>query len=208
MVEEQSILIGELAAQCGVSVRTIRYYIEEKLLPPPRVQGKYTVYDEEYTDRIQLIRHLKNAYLPLREIRRVLESQNGQEIKMMLESYERGETPLLPTSTDQTPAGGQSAMEYISGVMKYRQPQGQREFPPVTPHPQPNLSVSGPSLGVKKQEERHLIESPAAAGTNWQRIVLAPGVELHVEEGGDRHLQKKIAHILAMARKLFAEDLP
>ena len=59
MMNEQ-ILIGELAKKAGVSVRTIRYYVMEGLLPSPEVRGRYTVYDEEYLNRIILIRYLKD----------------------------------------------------------------------------------------------------------------------------------------------------
>ncbi|MCL4562693.1 MAG: MerR family transcriptional regulator, partial [Chloroflexi bacterium] len=59
----QGLLIHELARRAGVSVRTIRYYIEEGLLPPPGNLGRYSLYGEEYLDRLELIRQLKAAYL-------------------------------------------------------------------------------------------------------------------------------------------------
>jgi len=32
--------IGELAREAGITVRTLRYYQERKLLPPPRREGR------------------------------------------------------------------------------------------------------------------------------------------------------------------------
>lgn len=64
--------IGELAARSGVTVRTIRYYIEEGLLPDPPLRGKYGEFDESYLQRIQLIRRLKEERLVLPAIRQRL----------------------------------------------------------------------------------------------------------------------------------------
>lgn len=64
--------IGELAARGRVTVRTIRYYIEEGLLPQPRLRGKYGDFDESYLQRIRLIQQLKEERLPIPEIRRRL----------------------------------------------------------------------------------------------------------------------------------------
>jgi DNA-binding transcriptional MerR regulator len=68
----EELLIHELAEKAGVSVRTIRYYIEEGLLPPPTYEGKYSFYSTAYLDRLELIRRLKDSYLPLREIREIM----------------------------------------------------------------------------------------------------------------------------------------
>jgi DNA-binding transcriptional MerR regulator len=83
MLDDQ-LLISELAERAGVSVRTIRFYISEGLLPAPQAHGRYSVYDEEYLTRIVLIKLLKNAYLPLKEIKRMVESLSKEEIESML----------------------------------------------------------------------------------------------------------------------------
>lgn len=64
--------IGELAARSGVTVRTIRYYIEEGLLPDPPLRGKYGDFEESYVQRIQLIRRLKEERLSIPDIRQRL----------------------------------------------------------------------------------------------------------------------------------------
>ncbi len=65
--------IGELAERSGVTVRTIRYYVEEGLLPPPPRRGKYGDFDESYVQRLQLIHQLKEERLPLPDIQHRLE---------------------------------------------------------------------------------------------------------------------------------------
>ena len=54
--------ISELADRTGVSTRTIRYYIEEGLLPQPEVRGKYAVFTTEYLLRLRLIKILKPGF--------------------------------------------------------------------------------------------------------------------------------------------------
>ncbi len=61
--------IGELAERSGVTVRTIRYYIEEGLLPPPPRRGKYGDFDASYLQRLRLIQRLKEERLTLPAIR-------------------------------------------------------------------------------------------------------------------------------------------
>jgi DNA-binding transcriptional MerR regulator len=72
--------IAELAAQAGVTVRTVRFYIDQGLLPPPQTKGRYAYYTEADLARLQLIRRMKDAYLPLQEIRRRLEGLTRAEI--------------------------------------------------------------------------------------------------------------------------------
>ena len=203
MVDEQSLLIGELAEHAGVSVRTIRYYIEEGLLPSPRVQGKYTVYDDEYIARIQLIRFLKDSYLPLREIRSILEQLDGPEIRSLLAQFERGESPRLPPAANAsftTPAAGANAVEYISSINASRSTLNTRRNRSTTASPAPQAEPLQPGLLYQKSIQ----ESPVQpAPSVWQRVVLAPGVELHILENDDRRLKHRVQKLIAYAANLF-----
>jgi len=48
----------ELAEAAGVSVRTVRFYRERKLLQPPRKEGRIAWYGEEHLARLRLIAEL------------------------------------------------------------------------------------------------------------------------------------------------------
>jgi DNA-binding transcriptional MerR regulator len=65
--------IEELADVTGVTARTIRYYIQQGLLPSPGV-GPGVRYTEHHLSRLRAIRQLQAAHLPLAEIRRKLDS--------------------------------------------------------------------------------------------------------------------------------------
>ncbi|MDZ7675494.1 MAG: heavy metal-responsive transcriptional regulator [Acidimicrobiales bacterium] len=65
--------IGELAAQSGVTAKTIRFWEAEGLLADPvRTPSGYRDYHPDVIDRLSFIRHAQTAGLTLAEIRQVL----------------------------------------------------------------------------------------------------------------------------------------
>jgi DNA-binding transcriptional MerR regulator len=74
--------IGELADRAGVTPRTIRYYVELGLLPPPSGPGPKAVYSTEHLDRLMMIRKLQMRRLSLDEIRSYLSEADGSTLEM------------------------------------------------------------------------------------------------------------------------------
>jgi DNA-binding transcriptional MerR regulator len=64
--------IGELADLGGISRRTVRYYVQEGLLPPPRGLGRGNHYGREHLDRLLQLKALQEAGRSLDEIRQLL----------------------------------------------------------------------------------------------------------------------------------------
>ncbi|WSQ11934.1 MerR family transcriptional regulator [Streptomyces sp. NBC_01231] len=65
--------IGELARTTGLTVRTIRYWSDEGLLPPvTRSTGGYRLYDAAAVARLELIRTLRELGLGLEDVHKVL----------------------------------------------------------------------------------------------------------------------------------------
>src|SRR5215210_1841141 len=64
--------IGDLAERAGTTVRTVRYYVAQGLLPGPVGAGRRSAYTYEHLVRLAAIRALKARYLPLAEIGRRL----------------------------------------------------------------------------------------------------------------------------------------
>ena len=50
--------IGELAREARITVRTLRYYRERKLLPPPRREGRIGWYSQVHLNRLRVISQL------------------------------------------------------------------------------------------------------------------------------------------------------
>src|SRR4051795_5362409 len=67
-----------LADRAGVSIRTVRYYLQQGLLPKPEARGPGAHYTAEHLDRLLLIKRLQREHLPLAEIRRVIETGGAE----------------------------------------------------------------------------------------------------------------------------------
>ena len=66
--------IGDLADLGGVSRRTVRYYVQEGLIPQPLGVGRGNHYGQEHLDRLLHVKALQEAGRTLDEIRQVLDS--------------------------------------------------------------------------------------------------------------------------------------
>ena len=73
--------INEVAAETGLTTRTIRYYEEVGLLAPAgRSDGDYRLYDASDLDRLRFIRDLRDdAGFSLAQIRQLLEDEAARE---------------------------------------------------------------------------------------------------------------------------------
>lgn len=193
-------LIHELAKQAGVSVRTIRYYIEAGLLPAPDSKGRYATYSGEYLDRLELIRRLKAAFLPLKEIRDRVSGLSAAEVRDLLARMDAelpSESPQALRKVEEKPSS--SALDYIARVLESQNP----PLPPSRPLPsaaQPRtLPAPDMSLPVTPPP------SPSSEET-WQRVRLAPGVEIHIAQPVEPRLRSRVERLLALAKSLFEKQ--
>jgi DNA-binding transcriptional MerR regulator len=192
----KSYAINELAKKAQVSVRTIRFYVNEGLLPAPEARGRYTVYTEEYLDRLELIRRLKDSFLPLKEIRTTLSSLSWEEVQASLADLRKMDSEtqgLASQKPQQTPQAKQlaeprsTAVEYIAELLSST---------PVK-RPLPPAQATRPAPDKPTQ--------PGQAGAeSWQRIVLAGGLELHIRQPSRVDDQARIEQIIRLAKKLFS----
>ena len=66
--------IGELAEMGGVSRRTVRYYVQEALIPPPAGLGRGAHYGKEHLEALLRVKSMQEQGLLLEEIRLALSS--------------------------------------------------------------------------------------------------------------------------------------
>jgi DNA-binding transcriptional MerR regulator len=64
--------VDELAARTGMTVRTLRFYASEGLLPAPQRRGRVAYYDARHRMRLDLVRTLQEHGYTLSAIQRVL----------------------------------------------------------------------------------------------------------------------------------------
>lgn len=208
--------IAELAERADVTPRTIRYYVAEGLLPPPGGAGQHRVYSEVHLLHLKAIKRLKEAYLPLAEIRERLSGISLAELKRLVES---------PTSTAPS-----SALDYIASILNAGPPAHSRHpRPSVSPerHPlhQQIRDAGGPAYAEAPRMLATGYESPpsmpaasflgaarssppldeAADSTIWHRVTLAPGVELHYQLTGDQRRDAAIGRLTREATRLLGE---
>lgn len=70
--------IGDLAELADVSRRTVRYYVQEGLLPTPLGVGRGNHYGREHLDQLLKVKALQEAGHTLEEIRRLLGGRRGE----------------------------------------------------------------------------------------------------------------------------------
>jgi DNA-binding transcriptional MerR regulator len=87
--------IQEVAADVGLTARSIRYYEELGLLKPGRSEGAYRLYDADDVERLRFIKGLRDdAGFSLAEINQLLEdevarSRNRERLKTTDDPVER-----------------------------------------------------------------------------------------------------------------------
>jgi DNA-binding transcriptional MerR regulator len=190
-----------LADLAGATPRTIRYYIAQGLLASPGRVGPGTTYTEGHLNRLRLIKRLQREHLPLAEIRARLAALDDATVASLVEA------PLAE------PASG-SAIDYIRGVLGGDGPTGQlpltppsRTSPPASPAfsrlPAYDLPASSPAEPGGSGSS-----SPAPDRSQWDRILLAPDVELHVRRPLARLVHKRVERLITIAREILEEDQP
>jgi DNA-binding transcriptional MerR regulator len=188
-MNEPTFSISELAKRAGISVRTIRYYLNEGLLPQPQTEGRYSVYSPDYLDRLELIARLKESFLPLKEIRQRVSGLDIHQVRLILRELDESgegqaaekEDSILYRKSGQ---GLSSALEYLTRI-KETQTKALYQPPPTRPG------------------------APAPSGTalpthTWERIELSDGVELHVRQPQPADTRSRIRQVIDFARKLFS----
>src|SRR5215472_15496773 len=98
MPAERVMTIDDLARRAGLPVRTIREYHTMRVLPPPRRQGRFGLYDAGHVQRLDLVARLQRRGYSLAGIRDLLDAwDNGTELTALL-GVQSGPVPL-----DETP---------------------------------------------------------------------------------------------------------
>lgn len=165
----------DLCDAVDVTPRTVRYYIQQGLLPPADGAGQSASYNSGHLARLQLVKRLQANHLPLAEIRAKLDAlPPGGEHQLL------SEPPPPPTS----------AAEYIRAALAAPAapaalpPSPRRAGPPLQP------SAASPAFGAR---------------STWDHHVLHRDIELHVRRPLDPTVNRKLERLLELARTLFKE---
>lgn len=219
-----SLTVDELAARSGASVRTIRYYQSEGLLPAPARAGREARYGEAHLDRLALIGELQSRGLRLSAIGRLL-TENPEAAGDWLGL---GETMIRPWSEDRpelldeaeldhrlagTPPGTRAALEGTDLLER------RGDTTPVTYLvPSPGLleiAVSLARLGLDLAVAAHLrdlLQRRLRAMTNELVAEFTGRISLdRLEEGGPGALAELLVELRPITQRtvdlLFAHEM-
>ena len=178
--------LTELADLAGVTARTVRYYISQGLLAVDATPGPGPKYDDTHLARLRLIRRLQAEHLPLAEIRHRLEGLADDEVLALVE--------------EPAPPPPDSALEYIRNLT---QPTRRSAEAPPAALARPLLMRAYTEPAVPAQSSP---TPPPPQRSQWERIDLAPDIELHVRRPLSRATAKQLDRLITIARDLFAKE--
>ena len=214
MSTEAAYSIADLARLTGVSVRTIRYYLAQGLLPTSGESGPGAHYGDGHLHRLQLTRRLQEQHLPLAEIRRRLAELTDVEIANLIQA------PSEPTR-----ASTSSALDYVRTVLGTDA--ADRAMPPslaMATSPVPagagtrsaalmRRALHGPMSVVSEPAQASSPAPPTATEpaaperSQWERLSLGPNVEIHVRRPLSRLEQRRVERLITIARQVLKEEM-
>lgn len=216
--KDAQLSLAELTEAADVSVRTVRYYIAEGLLPPPVGGGPRSAYTPAHLDRLRLIGRLKAAYLPLKEIRRQLAGLDDAAVRRALGepvAAEPGRAPQAlqaladaaipaetpPAALSEPPRILDSAADYVANLLRAQAVPGRsgaaRPGPPA-PHGRPGNLHQPRSPAIRATAPPSETESDA-----WRRIPLGEDAELLIRADAYRRKRDRVEWLVRWARKVF-----
>ncbi len=150
-------LLAQASDQLGedLNPRTIRLYATEGLIDRPGREGRHAVYGERQLRQLLLIRSLAQRGLSLAAIA-PLAAASDDDIDMQL-------ADLLPEAT------GAMATAMAAPLIEENQAVAYLQELPLT-------AARG------RSPSRRRLASTTPTSSHWQRLVIAPGVELHLSD--------------------------
>ena len=170
--------INEVAAEIGLTTRTIRYYEEVGLLAPAaRSDGDYRLYDASDLDRLRFIRDLRDdAGFSLAQIRQLLEDEAARErnrarLRATTDPVERRRVPPRGGGADPAPGRIARCQGGTAGDHDRRGagPAGSRPRPPGRPGGRPRRDGrrDAPMNGTGTKAGLHAIAGETRDRYRW-----------------------------------------
>lgn len=179
--------IKELCAEAEVTPRTVHFYIQQGLLPPAGSQGPSARYDEGHVARLKLIKLLQKQHLPLSEIRQQLETLDDVKVQALVREH-----------TSRKQSDKSSAVDYIRSILT-----GTRH---LASQPAASDLFRGQTAAQPLEEQHATSMHRVAERSQWERIVLAPDIELHIRRPLSRSQNRKIEALIQHARETLKEE--
>jgi len=181
MASQEEFDLQDLCRSVDVTVRTVRYYVQQGLLPSPG-QGSRPRYHRGHLDRLRLIKQLQRHHWPLAEIRRGLETLDDPSVASLIEPLDAGEPDASSPSAPREPAPGRGGVSRSAWL--------------ASPSPTPE-AATWRDAGLSDHDRS------VPRRSQWERIVVAPDVELHVRRPLSREEGRRVERLLEAAQAIF-----
>ncbi len=233
MTRDALYTLEELAHTAHITPRAVRYYAAKGLLPAPQSRGRYALYGSAHLNRLRLIGQMKQALLPIAAMRDRMLSLTDAQVAALLTRSEWPErnshsqagnalTDVPPDTVGATLEEQAEAYQYILDALTAR-PNGEALLAENAQAVPPSRRALFPRPSVAEEEEKRrqgekeiqdtrykIREGEQSSIANrqssieiWQRILLAPGVELHVRDDKNTQNRQKLERLIAEAKSLF-----
>jgi DNA-binding transcriptional MerR regulator len=207
--------VDELAARTGMTVRTLRFYASEGLLPPPQRRGRVAYYDARHRLRLDLIRTLQEHGYTLSAIQRVLNRIPVDAAPAEYAVQSAVLTPWLPDQTEEIDRAGlerrigqrieDDQVDYLVAVGAIeRRPDGRfRASPAMLGHAAELMRLPVPQSVLR--ESASIIDEHATAVANGLTDLFARAIWGPYQRGEIDHEQ--VVAILDRMRPLALQGL-
>ena len=233
MPNESTYSLQDLADLAGVSPRTIRYYVAQGLLPAPGQVGPGAHYTDGHLARLRLIRRLQREHLPLAEIRARLATLDDETIAALVDAetpappegsaldYVRsvleGAAPADRLALRQSSLPPLASRAILGRPIPGLRRPAASHAEPSTAHYEPSPAPQPPedarafvvgriTLPTEPPSATKTAPEPATQRSQWDRIALAPDIELNIRRPLSRQQNKQVERLIAIARQLLEED--
>jgi DNA-binding transcriptional MerR regulator len=201
----KELTLEDLSTITGLTLRTLRFYMQEGILQGPDTRGKNARYSQKHLDQLEVIQRLKNLRVPLQEIRHLVNNITPQEITRLRKYQEKLYSNLNEDKTSYaleppTYKPGESALDYIRSLenkwnnyQTFSEPRinASRNYPPAPASSAIPENIPYPQF---KQQE------------TWTKIIIEDGVELNIRQPKEFEEQEKLVKLVEYARDLFGDQ--
>ena len=214
-MNEERYSISELAAAAATTPRTIRFYATEGLLPPPLSEGRNAIYTERHRRRLRLIQRLKAAYLPLSAIQEQLVGLSDEQVNALLErgGQHRVENTGIAAQGARAhapqPSAGPSNVDYVAQILAVANNALAGSGDAPGSDRTKRVLIVSPTLRPDNDSET-VTERVAVDNSNareqWERILIRPGIELHLLHPISTRRRADLDRLIQLARTLLPDN--
>ncbi len=163
---------GNTKVKEEINHRLVRHYTTQNLIDEPTRKNRYAVYTYRHLLQLLLVRRLLSDGIGTAAINDLVTSKDNDELKSLLTGgIQIHLTTAHPNITDNS----NSALNFLENLRKSKSTNQLKEDDFVKDSSKENISIE-----PTQEKLNQLSSQPLALKTEWQRIQVLDGLELHL----------------------------